>query len=112
MKNHMATCILYEGFLYGFDDAIFRCLDVQTGKTKWKKRGLGEGSLLFADDHFITLSDKGDLVLVEATPEAYKQVGDAGKILKGDCWSVPTLAGGQLFLRDMTQIVCLDLNGS
>ena len=32
-------------------------------------------------------------------------------LLEGsDCWALPTLAGGRLYLRDHQQLVCLDLS--
>ena len=44
-----------------------------TGESAWAKRGLGKGSLIFADGPLVVLSDKGTLVLVEATPGAYNE---------------------------------------
>ena len=45
MANHFSTCVLYQGHLYGFSDARFRCVEFSTGKEKWDRAGLGRGSL-------------------------------------------------------------------
>lgn len=110
MRNHMASSVYHEGHLYGFDEANFKCLDVATGEDKWKARGLGKGTLMYADGHFIVLSERGKLVLVEATPSAYIEKTSA-QVLRGKCWTMPALANGKLYLRNEKEMVCLDLKG-
>ena len=108
MKNHFATSIYYQGHLYGFDGSILKCIDAGTGAEKWKTRGYGKGTLIAADGHLVILGEGGNLGLAEATPAGF--VEKAGfPALKGRCWTVPTLAGGRLFLRDEQEIVCLNL---
>jgi outer membrane protein assembly factor BamB len=75
MKNQFSTSIYSNGYLYGFDDETFKCVDASTGETKWRERNLGHGSLIHADGRLIVLGEKGQLVLVEATPEAFKVNG-------------------------------------
>jgi outer membrane protein assembly factor BamB len=116
MRNHMNTCVLWKGTLYGIDgqtDNSRGCavvaLDHATGEVKWKQRGLGCGSLLVADEKLIILGDEGDLVVAEASPAGYKEIAKA-KILDGTCWSVPTLSGGRLYARNSAgDVVCVDL---
>jgi hypothetical protein len=83
-------------------------LDVATGKTKWQQRGFQKGSLLLADGHLIVLGEYGKLALVEATPAGYKEKAGV-QILKGKCWTMPTLAGGKLYLRNQSEMLCLDI---
>jgi outer membrane protein assembly factor BamB len=116
MRNHMNSCVLFKGTLYGIDgqsDTSRGCsvvaLDQATGEVKWKQRGLGCGSLFIADGKLIILGDEGDLVVAEATPSEYKEIAKA-KILEGQCWSVPTLAAGRLYARNAAgDLVCVDL---
>ena len=108
MKNHFATSIYHEGHLYGFDGSILKCIDAKTGAEKWKTRGYGKGTLIFADGHLVILGERGNLGLAEATPAGF--VEKAGyPALEGRCWTLPTLAGGRLFLRDEREIVCLNM---
>lgn len=111
MKNHFSSSVLYQGTLYGFDNGTFKALDPATGETHWAKRGLGKGSLIAADGLLIVLSDRGKLVLVEATPEAYRETGSV-QALTGKTWTVPTLAQGRVYLRDHDEIVCLEVSGT
>ena len=50
----------------------------------------------------------GKLALVEATPAGYREKS-AFEPLDGKCWTVPTLAGGRLYLRNEKQMVALDV---
>ncbi len=110
MKNHFSSSLLHEGSVYGFDNATLKCISLDTGEQQWAKRGLGKGSLIYADGHLIVLSDRGRLVQVEATPEGYVEKGRV-QALDGKCWTAPTLAGGRLYLRSHTEMVSYDLNG-
>ena len=108
MKNHFGSSVVQGDYLYGFDNAILKCLDARTGSERWKKRGFGKGTLLLAAGHLIVLGEQGNLGLVEATPESYREKSTA-QILEGRCWTMPALAAGRLFLRNEEEIVCLNL---
>ena len=110
MKNQFSSSIYKDGHLYGFDNAILRCLDASTGEERWKARGFGHGSLTYADGHLIVLGDRGNLALVEATPAEYREKATA-QPLTGKCWTVPTLAGGRLYLRNEREVVALEVAG-
>ncbi len=110
MKNHFSSSILHEGSIYGFDNATLKCISLDTGEQQWAKRGLGKGSLIYADGHLIVLSDRGRLVQIEATPESYVEKGRV-QALDGKCWTAPTLAGGKLYLRSHSEMVRYDLDG-
>ena len=110
MKNHFNSSVYYQGMLYGFDNAILTCIDAQTGEVKWKARGYGKGTLLYADGHLVVLSEDGKLALVEANPNEHVEVSSA-QILSGRCWTAPSLANGRLYLRNLEEIVSLDIEG-
>ena len=66
--------------------------------------------MLLADGNLIVLSEDGTLSLVEATPAGFQAKGKMPHLLQGsDCWSLPALAAGRLYLRDHTQLICLDV---
>jgi len=108
MKNHFNSSILYNGHLYGFDDATLRCIDAATGLEKWNQRGFSKGSLLLVDGHLIVFSENGLLAIAEATPEAYKEKARA-QVLEGRTWTMPALSGGKLYLRNQKTMVALAL---
>ena len=108
MKNHFGTSVLVGDFLYGFDNAILKCIEARTGKEQWKHRGYGKGALIYADGHLLVMSDSGRLALAKATPEGFSETAGV-QVLSGRSWTAPTLANGRVFVRDMRKIVCLDL---
>lgn len=110
MKNHFSSSILHQGHIYGFDDAILACIDANTGEQKWQQRGFQKGSLIFADGHLIILGERGKLALVEATPAGYSEKA-AAEVLRGKCWTMPTLSGGKLYVRNQSEMLCLDMVG-
>ena len=111
MRNHFNTCVLWQGHLYGPDDGGLRCLAFDTGELKWTYREFGKGSLMMAEGKLVALSEKGELIIVEATPAEFKPISRA-KILTGKCWTMPVLSHGQIYCRNAVgDVVCLDVSG-
>lgn len=108
MKNHFNSSVLHGDYLYGFDDRILRCITADTGEEQWGMRGFGKGSMLLAQGHLIVLGEAGRLAQVEATAAGYVEKASA-QVLEGKCWTVPTLAGGKLYLRNQKELLCLNV---
>jgi len=108
MRSDVNTAVLVGDHVYGFDGSFLECLDVGTGKVRWRARGFGKGSLIAADGRLIVLGESGNLGLVRATPEGFVLEARAD-VLHGKSWTTPSLAGGRLFLRNHEELVCLDL---
>ena len=111
MKNQFSSSVLHQDHLYGFDNAILKCIEAGSGSERWRHRGFGKGTLIVADGHLIILGERGRLALALATPEGFVERASA-QVLNGKCWTMPALAGGRLYLRNEEEIVCLDLKGS
>ena len=111
MKNHFGTSILIGDYIYGFDNAILKCIEAKTGKEQWKRRGYGKGGLIATSGQLIILSDKGKLALADVSPTDFREKASA-QVLSGKCWTAPTLANGKIFVRDMSKIVCIDVSGA
>ncbi len=111
MKNQFSSSVLHDGIIYGFDDATLKAIDAATGKERWKTRGFGHGSLILAGGHLIVLSDRGKLALVQATPEEYRELGNA-QVIEGKCWTSPSLADGRLYVRNEEQLIAFDWKGA
>ncbi len=107
MQNHHGGMVVVEGYLYGFDDGVLKCLELKTGNVKWQDRSVGKGSLVYADGQLILRSENGPVALVKATPTAYEETGrfEPSRSDK-PAWPHPVVANGCLFLRDMDQLMC------
>jgi outer membrane protein assembly factor BamB len=109
LKTPLCGAVLWQGHLYGFNDADLSCVEWSTGTLKWSERSLRRGSLLVAEGRLVALSENGTLAVAPATPEGYKPIL-AARVLTGRCWTSPALARGRLYLRNAQgDVVCYDV---
>ena len=112
--NHWSTPVVKDGYLYGmfsfkeYGAGPLACVDIRTGADKWAEKGFGPGQVILAGDKVIATSDKGEIVVVEASPEKYKEVARKD-VLDGKVWSYPILANGKIFARSTVEGVCLEV---
>ncbi len=105
MKNKFNSSVLHEGHVYGLDEGILACVDVETGEQRWKSGRYGYGQLLAASGHLVVLTEEGEVVLVKATPQRHEEVARFSAI-EGKTWNVPAIAGGRLLVRNTTELAC------
>ena len=108
MKNKFSSSVLHEGYIYGLDGAILACIDAATGEIQWKGGRYGYGQLLLASGHLVVVTERGDLVLVRATPAGHEEVASSGAI-EGKTWNVPAFADGKVLVRNARQMAAFDL---
>jgi hypothetical protein len=99
---------LHDHYIYGFDEGIFACIDARTGERKWKGGRYGYGQALLAGDHILVLTESGEVVLLEATPEAHREVARFSAI-EGKTWNHPAIAGGILLVRNAREMAAFRL---
>ena len=89
MKNKFTSSVLHNGFIYGLDESILACLDVNTGEQKWKGGRYGYGQIMLAGDHIIVLTEDGESCSLRATPERHEEIARfqaiEGKTLESSC---------------------------
>jgi outer membrane protein assembly factor BamB len=110
MKNKFNSSVLYNGNIYGLDEGILTCVDINNGERRWKGGRYGYGQVLLANGHLVVITDTGDLVLVKATPDKHTEIAKFAAI-EGKTWNYPAIAGGRLLVRNQTQMACFDLSG-
>jgi outer membrane protein assembly factor BamB len=114
LHNHLSPGILLGDYLYAFNgeahrETDLRCLDLPTGEVKWSRPDPAFGSLICAGGKLIILSEKGELLLADPSPAAFRPLARA-QVLGGVCWTPPGLADGRLYLRNAKgDALCLDL---
>lgn len=113
MSNHYTTCVPHRECLFGCDGrqeegARLRCIEWKTGKVRWTKEGFGCANIIVADGKLLILDENGDLVLADASPDAYRELARA-TVLSKPVRAPIALAGGRLYARDSRKLVCLDL---
>lgn len=102
------SCILHDGKLYASDQNALKVVDFMTGKELFKQAKIKNGTMVLADEHFILLTEQGQLQIAKAGAAEFTPITKVS-ILDGRCWAVPVLHKGRLFARNLDRVVCLDL---
>ena len=109
--------VLLGDYLYGTTGQALACVEFKTGAIKWQGRGVAPGAVCFADGLLFVHGENGDVSIVEATPEAYREKGrftppDQPDRGKSQAWAYPVVANGRLYLRDTGSLWCYDVKAS
>ena len=110
LKNKINNVSVRDGFAFGIDDVLMQCVDLATGKQRWKAGRHGAGQLILVGDLLLVQGEKGDLLLVEANPEKYVEVAKLPGVLKEEpCWNPSAFSAPYLVIRSCKEAVCLEL---
>ena len=113
LSNHYATSVYYDGYLYGYHGRqefgpSFRAVEMKTGKVRWSEDRFRAGSVTLAGNRLVIVRETGELILAEASPEAFRPLARA-QVLPATVRAFPAIADGLLYLRNENTLVCLDL---
>jgi outer membrane protein assembly factor BamB len=112
VRVHFGTAIRLGDTVYAssgdFGPAPMTAVDLRSGDVLWRDRTFAKHSLLYADGKAVVLDEDGALGLVEVSREGM-QVRSRAQIFDSLSWTVPTLVGTKLYLRNREEIVALEL---
>jgi len=113
--NQFANSIFCGGHLYGpngnfgGEGAPIQCVRTSDKKLLWQEDSIKNASLILAGDKFIILTDAGELISAEFSPDGCKEIARS-QILGKTCWTAPILSNGLLYCRNSKgRVVCLDV---
>jgi outer membrane protein assembly factor BamB len=112
LKPEFPDMVVHQGHAYGFDGSIFGCIDLATGKRRWKGGRYGRGEVLLLADQglLLVVTETGEVVLLPAQPDGHKELGRF-KAFEGKTWNHPVVAHGRLYLRNAEEMACYALPG-
>jgi outer membrane protein assembly factor BamB len=112
LKLHFGSAIYKDGHLYlssGHSGPTFlTAIELNSGVVKWQDRQFAKAQLLAADGKIILLDEDGNLGLLRVSPEKLEVLSRAS-ILKHLAWTIPTLVGTRLYVRDRETIAAYEL---
>ncbi len=92
----------------GNNTSVLAAVDIKTGKIAWRERGFHKALCVYADRKLIFLDENGQLGLAKIAPEGIEILSKV-QLTEKVSWTVPTLAGKTLYVRDNKNIMALDL---
>ena len=111
--------VIVGDYLYGSSQNSVMCVDYRTGQIKWNERSIAPASLCYADGMLYMHGEEGDIALIEASPEAYRERGrftPPNQPKHGNpmekAWAYPVISDGKLYIRDLNTIWCYDIKAS
>lgn len=114
LPTAIGGAVLVDGHLYGTSRQGLMCIEFATGETVWQDRSVGAASVVFADDRLYLHGEEGEVALVEASPEKYRELGrftpeNAPDRGNSKAWAYPVVANGHLYIRDMNSLWSYDI---
>jgi outer membrane protein assembly factor BamB len=115
MTNQHGGVVLVDEHVYGFSDSKgWVCQRFTTGELVWSERGkVGKGAISYADGLLFLRSERGTVVLIEASPHGFVERGRFEQPDRSprQAWPHPVVAGGRLLLRDQEILLCYNVKG-
>jgi outer membrane protein assembly factor BamB len=120
LPNGIGGAVLLGDHLYGTEvSQQLVAAEFTTGKVKWKSENFGWASVAAADGHLYFHFINGEIALVEASPEAFREKGrfappnqpkkkQVGQFPEG-AFAYPVIANGRLYIRDLGTLWAYDI---
>jgi len=110
MVCHHGGFMILDGYIYGNHSGGWTCLKLTSGEKQWYERGVGKGSICYADGMLYLFGEGGGKAgLAECSPKGMELTGSFSVSGSGPSWAHPVVTGGRLYLRYADNLYCFDV---
>ncbi len=109
--NSLSIPVRVGQHLYGFTGQFLTSADLETGEINWRSRQPGGLGLEIVDGKLAIVSGSGDLVLVDPSPEGYREISRLNALEAGD-YATPAYANGTFLVRNLQQVAAVRVDTS
>ncbi len=114
---HFQNAIRVGDYLYAGDGQVnvrgaeYKCVRLSDGELMWSEAiGNAISTTILVDGKLIILSDTGELILANPSPDDFDEIGRI-QVLPKTCWAAPAFAHGKIYVRNNDgRAVCLDVS--
>ncbi len=100
MRTKLTNVAVRDGYVYGLSEGVLECIDLATGERVWKAGRYHHGQILLVGDVLLVLTEDGELVMVEASPESRNNVIGQIQAIEGHTWNTFALYGDIVVVRN------------
>jgi hypothetical protein len=115
------TPVACQGYLYGqfayfnYLTSPLNCLELASGNLMWSTPNFGKGATILVNRYLLSLTEDGQLVLVNPDPSAYLELArfqafQFSETNHGKCWNSPAYSNGRIYARSTRGGICLDVS--
>jgi len=112
MRVHIGSVIRLGDIVIGSSGDFGPCptvaVDMKTGNVLWQNRAFARSTFLYADNKLVIMDEDGNLGLATVSREGMKVLARTS-ILQNRAWTVPTIVGTRLYVRDRRNMLALEL---
>jgi outer membrane protein assembly factor BamB len=111
--SRMGGAVVIDGYLYGSGDAdrSWQCINWIAGVKKYSSQQFFKGVVIAANNYLIGYTEKGELFLAKADPEAFKAISST-KVTLGteQHWAHPVVDKGILYVRHGNTLIAYKIS--
>ena len=108
MKPKFTNLVRRGHYVYGLDDGVLTCINLEQGNREWREGRYGHGQIVLVDGLLLIQAESGDVVLVEISPENPRE-RTRFRALRGKTWNNPALLCDLLLVRNDQEAACYRL---
>lgn len=108
LQTKLSNVVVYDGHAFALSEGILECVELETGRRRWKNGRYGHGQILGVGDMLLALSEEGELHLVKLNAIERVHYGSI-HTLSGKTWNNLCVYGKRLLVRNGEEAACFEL---